>query len=1628
MRWKFNSSVHKRMQSRELAGATDRDDESPVRLSNSTGQENGSPSWKNSLPHVCVATISSFLFGYHLSVVNEPLESISMDLGFAGNVLAEGLVVSMCLGGALVGCLFSGSIADGIGRCRAFQLAALPMIAGACISASTTSLEGMLLGRFLVGTGMGVGPPVASLYVTEVSPPSVRGTYGSFIQIATCLGLIASLFIGIPVKEVMGWFSLSRMIVDLIEITVELAYAQHSLVALIYDDCVHIQGIFLRQDVRGRIGEAEVEFERLLGGPHVKSALAELSRSDKGDDAEVVFIGTTLFALQQLSGINAVFYFSSTVFKNAGVPSDIANLCVGFANLSGSIVAMLLMDKLGRKVLLFGSFLGMAAAMGLQASAASFHHLGSGRLYLSVGGMLLFVLAFSLGAGPVPGLLLPEIFPNRIRAKAMALCMSVHWVVNFFVGLLFLQMLEQLGPQVLYSIFASFCLIAAIFVRRNVVETKGKSLQEIEIALLPPERIHAKCKMPSFHLHAIAAVISELIQFVGVIENMMNAGYVAEIRKKDPKICWPFPMFHGQTSDKHISLFPPLPVTKFRRWNCQNCWHKAVNCAATRASEAPDIQNALVKRGTVFLGNTFMTLANGKGMLPGSHQLSKEKIVDGGLTEAGCSVVVPNGECCPSANCDNNTKNNLTDLQVAKASQGSYEGIQNPSSDKLAYVETKDEACHMGGRGGRNVASTANTLEALYCEDMVNAKSKETEIVDRSTDFSMVISPACIDFMVHGKKDEQLIGKMGMTKQQFSKAARETEAPLEKNIAMPQVDSQTAVAAHLSELDSKGLDENDDETSDNNATSPQDTVQSRIAAMQVGFSDGNLQHKKGRKMRLLDEIMRTDELDSSGKIDISDGGEDANQIEDRIDRRPPTLSRKDSELGAEIHHTSHRKTKVKSFKGKRRYIDFENLDDGSSLMYWIKKARKEGKTKRRYKHIDAEAAASAENGLVNSLKVCTAKKHKQNAIGMQSAMHQGCLMPQQENTTNKDIFIADGKATKQVNDKNIRSKLKRTVKAGRSLLHHPDTCSNACEKVTLRKKKKKKHHINNEESGKTGLPKGRKKVIKERETTQTCEQEALNDIPMDIVELLAKNRQLMNAKAAMVNTHCILESTEIMEDNHVLDVNEGHGDKVPGALHENSSQQKSVWNNTGNSVWTAVRSDKNADESMKLLDYATTHGRKNNHINLNQKEFVSASTGFISPLQCRGHPNLPMTDSKKNWHSQHHSWSKMEMQTSESCHKGQEILGQNTFRNALGELSMPLSRTPFGINSEKVSADYSPMNMFGPDTLLHEKPMTVALNIDYLKTMDQAKIHLQKRQESAEFSVHNRSFPAVTSFAELGNTSNSEMVRPQDLYTNESIPAMHLLRLMDSAKWSGMSLQDLPNTNHIGSPWESDLSSTGQCEKEMIGLGPRGKSNQAANPPLVVQHPNQVQHQEISCKPYRPLPRVGVYGSLLQKEITSPLDDSGTFRIGYSSKITTLEASRKDNSELSYSASKAGVLNAQVPISRNENSESPFSVVNSNVHRGWYSVRNDITGVGISSKGATVEPLNNHCEKEICVINRNPADFTIVDQDNEYMIESDNIWPRPTTPTVNLSSGLHPNGQRRQKVRRVAALNGLMRS
>jgi MFS family permease len=201
-----------------------------------------------------------------------------------------------------------------------------------------------------------------------------------------------------------------------------------------------------------------------------------------------MLVGVTFSAdvTVKFAGINAVVYFSTNVFRSAGIASDVAaSALVGAANVIGTAVASSLMDKQGRKKLLMTSFAGMAASMLLLSLALSWPSLEAYSGTLAVLGTVSYVLAFSLGAGPVPGLLLPEIFASRIRAKAVALSLGVHWISNFMIGLMFLNVVKRFGVNRVYLGFSAVCALAVLYISNNVVETKGRSLEEIERELSP---------------------------------------------------------------------------------------------------------------------------------------------------------------------------------------------------------------------------------------------------------------------------------------------------------------------------------------------------------------------------------------------------------------------------------------------------------------------------------------------------------------------------------------------------------------------------------------------------------------------------------------------------------------------------------------------------------------------------------------------------------------------------------------------------------------------------------------------------------------------------------------------------------------------------------------------------------------------------------------------------------------------------------------------------------------------------------------------------------------------------------------------------------------------------------------
>lgn len=447
-------------------------------------------SWLPAFPHVLTAAMANFMFGYHIGVMNGPLESIARELKFEGDTIMEGFVVSIFIVGAFLGSVIGGVLADKLGRRRTFQLDAIPLVLGAALSASAQSVNLMILGRFLVGIGIGVNTGLVPMYISEVAPTKFRGALGSMCQIGTCIGIISALLIGLPAETDPHWWRTMLWLAAIpgVALMVGMQFAAESPRWL---------------GKMGRWDEAENVIKNLWGEGEVEVAMEELraASSNEGEDEDITWseliqapyfkvaaIGSALFALQQFAGINGVLYFSSLTFRDAGITNSVAaSAAVGLANLIGAVVALSLMDNQGRRKLLMGSYAGMAFSMALLVSALEMPGNSDFAHILSVGGTLFYVFTFALGAGPVTALIIPELCTTRLRSKTMAVSLCTHWVFNFGIGLFFLEAVQRFGLPAVYTTFGVTSLLAIAFANGFIIETKGRSLEEIEM-LMNPEK------------------------------------------------------------------------------------------------------------------------------------------------------------------------------------------------------------------------------------------------------------------------------------------------------------------------------------------------------------------------------------------------------------------------------------------------------------------------------------------------------------------------------------------------------------------------------------------------------------------------------------------------------------------------------------------------------------------------------------------------------------------------------------------------------------------------------------------------------------------------------------------------------------------------------------------------------------------------------------------------------------------------------------------------------------------------------------------------------------------------------------------------------------------------------------
>ncbi|CAE6104057.1 unnamed protein product [Arabidopsis arenosa] len=459
------------------AQASSGDAEEAIPLRSEGGKSSGTV-----LPFVGVACLGAILFGYHLGVVNGALEYLAKDLGIAENTVLQG---NALLAGATVGSFTGGALADKFGRTRTFQLDAIPLAVGAFLCATAQSVQTMIVGRLLAGIGIGISSAIVPLYISEISPTEIRGALGSVNQLFICIGILAALIAGLPLAANPQWWRtmFGVAVIPSVLLAIGMAFSPESPRWLVQ---------------QGKVTQAEKAIKTLYGKERVVELVRDLSTSGQGSSEpeagwfdlfssrywKVVSVGAALFLFQQLAGINAVVYYSTSVFRSAGIQSDVAaSALVGASNVFGTAVASSLMDKMGRKSLLLTSFGGMALSMLLLSLSFTWKALAAYSGTLAVVGTVLYVLSFSLGAGPVPALLLPEIFASRIRAKAVALSLGMHWISNFVIGLYFLSVVTRFGISSVYLGFAGVCVLAVLYIAGNVVETKGRSLEEIELAL-----------------------------------------------------------------------------------------------------------------------------------------------------------------------------------------------------------------------------------------------------------------------------------------------------------------------------------------------------------------------------------------------------------------------------------------------------------------------------------------------------------------------------------------------------------------------------------------------------------------------------------------------------------------------------------------------------------------------------------------------------------------------------------------------------------------------------------------------------------------------------------------------------------------------------------------------------------------------------------------------------------------------------------------------------------------------------------------------------------------------------------------------------------------------------------------
>lgn len=445
------------------------------------------------------AAMGGLLFGYDSAVINGAVDAIRQQFDVGPGPL--GFAVAAALIGAAIGAFFGGRIADTFGRIPVMKVAAVLFLVSAIGSAVAPEIISLVAFRILGGLGMGVASIIAPAYIAEVAPAHIRGRLGSMQQLAIVVGIFLSLLVNAVLAGIAGgaaeelWLGTPawRWMLGI-----------EALPCLLY-----LVGAFLIPESprylvsRGRAEEATGVLASIRGITDAEGHVARIKQSLRSEKAptfrdlrgpvaglkRVVWVGIAIAVLQQFVGINVIFYYSTTLWASVGFSesdSFAISVFTSVVNVAVTIVAIALIDKVGRKPLLLVGSAGMALTLGTLAflfgtaplSDAGQPVLGDLAGPIALVAANLFVVFFGVSWGPVMWVMLGEMFPNRIRGAALAVAGLAQWAANWAVTVTF-PALSDLSLGVAYGLYAFFALASLAIVAKFVPETKGVELEDM---------------------------------------------------------------------------------------------------------------------------------------------------------------------------------------------------------------------------------------------------------------------------------------------------------------------------------------------------------------------------------------------------------------------------------------------------------------------------------------------------------------------------------------------------------------------------------------------------------------------------------------------------------------------------------------------------------------------------------------------------------------------------------------------------------------------------------------------------------------------------------------------------------------------------------------------------------------------------------------------------------------------------------------------------------------------------------------------------------------------------------------------------------------------------------------------